>query len=256
MPVIITILFAATITACISGIFGMAGGMIFMAVITLYLSVAEAMIVHGAVQSISNISRAYLLRPNIRWDVLKNHLIGALPVICLLSFISFVPDKRLLFIVLGLLPFLLWLPRGLFQGDAEKPWHARICGALVIALNILAGVAGPALDFFYVKTAMTRQEIVATKAVTMVFSHLVKIVYYTMTAFILASTPQAISLANIPPWWFFVAVIPCSFLGTLFGTRILHRIQDGNFKSYTKYLVTFIGIYYLCRAAGYFGGFA
>lgn len=256
MPVIFTMLFAATVTACISGIFGMAGGMVFMAVITLYLGVAEAMIVHGAVQSVSNISRAYLLRPHIRWDVFTNHFYGAVPVILLLSFLTFVPDKQLLFIVLGLLPFLLWLPRGLFQGDAEKPLHARICGALVIALNILAGVAGPALDFFYIKTAMTRQEIVATKAVTMVFSHLIKIAYYLVAVYTLLQTSAPISLANIPPWWFFVLAVPCAFLGTLFGTRILLHLKDVNFRSYTKYLVTLIGVYYLCRAAGYFGGIA
>jgi len=54
-----------------------------------------------------------------------------------------------LFLVLGLLPLLLWLPRGILAGDAEKPAHAILCGAMVMGLNLSAGVAGPALDFFY-----------------------------------------------------------------------------------------------------------
>lgn len=41
------LLLAALITACISGIFGMAGRMIMMGVIVTYLGVAEAMVVHG-----------------------------------------------------------------------------------------------------------------------------------------------------------------------------------------------------------------
>ncbi len=254
VPVILTFLLAAAITSCISGIFGMAGGMIFMAVVTLYLGVAESMIVHGAVQSVSNLSRAYFLRQDIRWDVLQNHLIGALPVILVFAFVSFIPNKRLLFIALGLLPFLLWLPRGWLTGDAEKPSHAVICGAVVIALNLLAGVAGPALDFFYVKTAMTRQQIVATKAITMFFSHIVKIVYYGMAVYYATDTMATTSLKNLPAWWFFVSVVPCVFVGTFVGTRILRHIPDINFKSYTKYLVTIIGIYYLLRAVGFFGG--
>ncbi len=226
----------------------MAGGMIFMAVITLYLGVAEAMVVHGAVQSVSNSYRSYLLKKDVRWDVLLNHLIGAFPVIVVLGFVSFIPDKRLLFIVLGLLPFLLWLPRDLFRGDAEKPLHAVLCGTMVMSLNILAGVAGPALDFFYVKTAMTRQEIVATKAITMFFSHLVKIIYFGIPLL------RASNLSGLPPAWFFAAAIPCVMLGTFLGTRVLLKLKDVNFRSYTKYLVTLVGIYYLCRAAGLFGG--
>lgn len=226
----------------------MAGGMIFMAVITLYLGVAEAMVVHGAVQSVSNSYRSYLLRKDIRWDVLRNHLIGALPVIIILAFVSYIPDKQFLFIILGLLPFLLWIPKENFRGDAEVPAHAILCGTVVMGLNIAAGVAGPALDFFYVKTAMTRQQIVATKAVTMFFSHIVKIVYFGVPLILAAN------LDGLPPWWFFVAALPCIFVGTFIGIQVLKTMEDVNFKSYTRYLVTFIGIYYLLRAAGFFGG--
>ena len=44
MKIALLILVAATITACISGIFGMAGGMIFMGVIATIMGVAEAMV--------------------------------------------------------------------------------------------------------------------------------------------------------------------------------------------------------------------
>jgi len=100
------------------------------------------------VQSVSNSSRAYLLKDDIRWDILGFKLIGALPVAVLLAMVAFIPDKAILFIVLGLLPFLLWLPKTIFQGDAAKPVHAMFCGAVVMGLNLNAGVAGPALDFF------------------------------------------------------------------------------------------------------------
>ena len=62
-PAIIgTILVAALVTATISGVFGMAGGLILMGVLTTYLPVASAMVLHGFIQIISNASRAFLLR--------------------------------------------------------------------------------------------------------------------------------------------------------------------------------------------------
>ena len=239
MKIALLILVAATITACISGIFGMAGGMIFMGVIATIMGVAEAMVVHGAVQSVSNSSRAWLLRPDIRWDILGYTLIGALPAIAVLAMVSFIPNKATLFIVLGLLPFILWLPKGVFQGDAAKPSNAILCGIMVMGLNLSAGVAGPALDFFYVNTKLNRKEIVATKAVTMFASHLVKIVYFGLPLI------AAQGLTTLPPLWVFVAAVPCIILGTYIGTRVLHRLSDIHFKGYTKYLVTVVGIIYL-----------
>ncbi len=241
MKIALLILAAATLTACISGIFGMAGGMIFMGIIASVMGVSEAMVVHGIVQSISNSSRAWILRPDIRWDILGYKLIGAIPAIAALFMVAYIPNKATLFIVLGLLPFILWLPKGVFQGDASKPSNAILCGIMVMGLNLSAGVAGPALDFFYVKTSLNRKEIVATKAVTMFVSHLIKIVYFGLP--LIATT----GLATLPPIWVFIAAVPCIILGTYIGTRILHRLSDIHFKSYTKYLVTIVGIIYLWR---------
>lgn len=247
MKIALLILIAATITACISGIFGMAGGMIFMGVIATIMGVAEAMVVHGAVQSVSNSSRAYFLKSDIRWDILGYTFLGALPAIAALAMLSFIPSKPVLFIVLGLLPFILWLPKGVFKGDAAKPLHAVLCGAMVMGLNLSAGVAGPALDFFYVKTELSRKEIVATKAVTMFASHIVKIFYFGIPLI------AAVGLTTLPPFWVFIAAIPCIIGGTFIGTRILNRLSDVGFKNYTKYLVTLIGIVYLWRGMNLVG---
>ena len=128
--IISLILLPVFITACISGIFGMAGGLIMMGVLASFLGVSEAMIVHGAVQSVSNSSRAYLLRQHVRWDIFAKIAIGSMPAIAILAFISFLPSKGLLFIVLGALPILLWLPKHIIHLDAARPLHAVFCGVL------------------------------------------------------------------------------------------------------------------------------
>ncbi len=222
----------------------MAGGLIFMGVIASMMGVAQAMVVHGAVQSVSNGSRALMLRGHIRWDILRHMLIGALPAIALLSLIAFVPSKSALFITLGLLPILLWLPRRLLAFDAERRRDAVLCGALVMGLNLSAGVAGPALDMFFIKTSLRREQIVATKAVAMFGSHMVKIVYFG------AALIKASELAGLPPLWVFAVAAPCVIAGTFIGTRILKRLSDVGFRQYTKWLVTVIGAVYVVRGLG------
>ena len=219
----------------------MAGGLIFMGIILTFLSVEAAMVVHGTVQGMSNSYRSWLLKENIRWDILSFELIGSAPAIAVLALAAFVPEKGVLFLVLGLIPLLLWLPKGWLQGDARKPKHAMFCGFLVMSLNLVAGVAGPALDFFYVRTALTRQEIVATKAVTMFASHIVKIGFFGIPLLLTSG------LSTMPPLWVLASAAPCVMIGTFTGTRIMHRMSDVNFRAYTKYLVTFIGAIYLYR---------
>jgi len=66
----VLIIISAGLCAVISGLFGMAGGMVFMGIILSLMSVSAAMVVHGVVQSISNGSRAFILKSHIRWDIL------------------------------------------------------------------------------------------------------------------------------------------------------------------------------------------
>ena len=237
----------ALFTAFISGVFGMAGGMIFMGIIAVYLGVAEAMVVHGVIQSVSNLSRSAFLRAHIRWDILLYIGLGALPAIVLMFSIKFIPSKALMYLMLGLLPFLLWLPKDKLAFDAARPLHAAACGVLVMALNLTAGVAGPALDFFFIKTSLTRNEIVATKAVTMFGSHMVKIVYFGIPLL------REHGTESLPPWWMFALAVPLTLLGTYLGTRVLQRLSDVGFRSYTKYIVTAVGVVYLWRAASLYG---
>jgi len=235
------IIFAAGVCAMISGLFGMAGGLVFMGIIASLMSVSAAMVVHGIVQSVSNGSRSAILREHIRWDILGWQLLGALPAIGLMLWVAFTPNKAQLFLALGLLPLLLWLPKNILAGDAQKPAHAMLCGAMVMGLNLSAGVAGPALDFFYVRTTLTRKAIVATKAVTMFSSHLVKIGYFGIPLL------RSQGLSDLPPIWVLVFAVPAVILGTKIGTSLLERFSDVGFRKYTRILVTVVGAVYVLR---------
>ena len=56
------------------------------------------------------------------------------------------------------------------------------------------------------------------------------------------------SASGLPPWWLFTLAIPASMLGTVAGGRLLDRMTDTNFKRWTAWIVTAIGLIYLVRA--------
>ena len=166
------------ITAVLTGIFGLAGGLVLMGALALILPVSAAFVTHGLVQIIANGSRAILHRRHVRWPIVGFYAAASLVAGLIVATIAYAPSKPLLFLLLGLTPILVWLPTRILKLDAAKPMQALICGFSVTGLNLLAGVAGPLLDIFFVRTDLSRHQIVATKAATQVFSHLAKVIVY------------------------------------------------------------------------------
>ena len=160
------LLAAVFLSATLSGVFGMAGGLLLMGALALLLPVAAAFVVHGLVQIVSNGWRAVLHRRHISWPIVARYAGGSAAAAALVAALSFVPSRPLLYLFLGLVPALVWLPGEALRLDARRPGHALLSGFLVTGTNLLAGVAGPLLDVFFVRTAMPRHAIVATKAAT------------------------------------------------------------------------------------------
>ena len=235
------LILTAFLTALLSGIFGMAGGLVLMGALALVLPVSAAFVTHGLLQLVANGWRAVLHRRHIAWPVLWNYALASAVAAAIVAAIGFVPSKPVLFLLLGLVPMLVWVPKSWLQLDASRTPHALVSGFLVTGLNLSAGVAGPLLDIFFVRTSLNRHQIVATKAATQIFSHLAKIVVY-------GAPLLAIGGGAMPPWWVFALAIPASMLGTTAGGWVLDRLSDANFKRWTAWIVTAIGLFYLWKA--------
>jgi uncharacterized membrane protein YfcA len=241
----ILLLIVVLVTATVSGVFGMAGGLMLMGALTLAMPVSAAMVSHGAVQFVSNGWRAVLHRKHINWRIIVMYGLGSAIAAGALALIVYEPTKAWVYLMLGLVPGLAWLPKGAFNLDAAKPTHAVACGLSVTGLNVLAGVSGPLLDVFFVRTALTRHQIVATKAATQAFSHTVKMVFYGVPLIGAATT-------GLPPLWFFIAAAPLAMIGAWLGGMVLDRMSDVNFLKWTRWIVTGLGVIYLIQAAQLF----
>ncbi|HEX5379608.1 MAG TPA: sulfite exporter TauE/SafE family protein [Phenylobacterium sp.] len=236
------IVILAFVTATLSGVFGMAGGLVLMGGLALALPVSAAFVTHGLLQLVANGWRAILHRRHVDWRIVGIYAVGSVIAGGVVSLIALAPSKAALYLFMGLLPGLLWLPQSWIRLDAARPGQALLSGLMVTGVNLTAGVAGPLLDIFFVRTALTRHVIVATKAATQVFAHLAKIVVY-------GAPLIAVHGKGLPPWWLFALAVPLSMAGTAVGGVILERLSDLNFKKWTRLIVSAVGITYLAQAA-------
>ena len=236
-----SIALVAFITSAISGVFGMSGGMILMGYLAFVLPVSAAMIMHGATQAVANGYRAYLNGSDIDWKIFGRYLIGSTIALALLSAIAFVPSKVTMYLLLGIVPFLAAALPQKWALDVSKRGAAEICGFFVTLLNLTAGVAGALLDVFFVRTTLTRHQVVATKAVTQTLSHILKLVYFGVIVGVVTGDKSAHYDPAVLPWWIFAVVIPLSMVGTTVGKKVLDRMTDTNFRKWSQRLTLAIG---------------
>lgn len=226
----------------LSGIFGMAGGLVLMAILVWLLPASAALALHGVIQLFSNGWRVLLHRRYVQWAILLWFAMGALAALGLFSLVLFTPSKLVILIVLGLLPGLVWLPERWLPLDASKPSQAVAAGFIGNALSLVSGVSGPVTDLFFVNTALSRHQIVATKAMMQVTSHASKVFVYGAA---LLSPPIR---ATLPPWLIVVALL-ASMAGTMAGGHLLDRLTDARFRTMRRWLLTAIGLTFLAQAA-------
>src|ERR1700694_1439742 len=170
----------------------MAGGMILMGILLAMMPLPAAMMLHGVTQLASNAWRALLWRDEVVWRIFRGYAYGALAALAFFAAVQLVGSKPVSLIVMGLTPFVtLALPEKLHL-NVERRGHPFSCGLICSALNLTAGVSGPILDIFFVRSKMGRHAVVATKALTQSLSHILKIFYF--------GSVMALEGSQVEPW--------------------------------------------------------
>lgn len=234
------IIIATLATAFLSSIFGMLGGLILMGVLASIMPVASAMVLHGLIQLTSNGYRAWLNRRDVDWRIVSSLLTGNMMALAGLAFIAFAPDRVMVLLALGVLPYIAWaLPKNLALDVTKRP-VGIFAGLVVVATNLLAGVGGPLLDVFFQRVELTRHQVVATKAVAQALGHISKIIFYGG----LAATASA---QDWPALWLLALAMTASVTGTRLGKRVLDRMADATFFSWTQRIMLAVGAVLLAR---------
>jgi uncharacterized membrane protein YfcA len=231
---------AAIVTSFISGIFGMAGGMVLIGFLLVFLPVPVAMVFHGVIQIAANGWRSWLWRSHIRWSVVFQFGLGACFSLAAFSFVSFVPPKPMVLLAVGIMPFIALAVPQRFAPNIERTGQAFAAGAIGGAIQLVAGVTGPLLDLFYVRTGMPRQVNVATKAAAQVLGHLTKVTYFGL----MVAHPAG---RDLEQWLVMGFAAACAVLGTTLSRRLLDKMSDKQFYWWTRRVILAIGAVYIVQ---------
>lgn len=236
---------AVLVTSFISGILGMAGGMILMGVLLALLPLPATMMLHGITQLTSNGWRAWLWRSHVDWRVFRGYALGAFMALGAFFVVQFVVSKPAAYILLGLTPFVsVVLPKRLSL-NVDDRGQPLMCGAVCTGLQLLAGVSGPLLDVFFVRSALDRRGVVATKAMSQTLGHVIKIFYFGGISIFIANGGMRNSVVAELSLPLIVACVALAFTGTTLSRRVLDKMSDANFRLWTQWTIMTLGVIYL-----------
>ena len=244
MSVLTLALIGATIvvSSFLSGVFGMAGGMVLLGVLLVFLDVAAAMILFSIIQFFANGWRALQWWSFVRWRIFWLYCLGGALAFAAMRLVEFIPGKALVYLLLGLIPFLVELIPARAQPSIESRGVPFITGVFTTIVQFLAGVGGLFLDIFFQKSALDRKTTLATKAVTQTASHVLRASYFVS----FGSIGDEIGL------WPLLVAIALAIGGTALAPYVIERMSDHGFRKWTKVIIFAVSGVYLLRAVWLF----
>lgn len=230
---VVVLVVACFVTATISGILGMAGGVTLLGVMTALLPAPVVVPLHGIVQLASNWTRTWAFRRYVRWSIFVAFMVPAVAGVAVAANIW--SDLKLTWfrawIGAFILLFLVWRR---YKPKLRNPptWSYAVLGFAAGLLAIFVGATGPFLAPFFLRGDFDNEEVIATKAVCQTWLHLLKIPAFLALSF--NYTPYTPVLVGLV-----VAVIG----GTYLGKYLLSRISKERFAFWFQLVLGILAVY-------------
>jgi uncharacterized membrane protein YfcA len=224
------------LSSFISGVFGMAGGMVLLGVLLIYFDVATGMVLFSIIQLATNGWRALHWRHFVLWPIFYGYVGGALIAFAVMRYLAYVPDKAVVYILLGLMPFSVDLLPQSMRPNIEWRGIPFLTGIFTTVLQFMAGVGGLFLDIFFNRSKLDRKTTNATKAVTQTFSHVLRAAYFGSLA--------GIGDLKVEHWGPGIAL---ALLGAVLAPYVLERMTDHGFRQWTRVIIYTLSVVYLVR---------
>ena len=214
---------AAFAGAYLSAALGVGGGTFFIVLLYLMLPPSVAIPLHGAVQVINNGARFLAFRHACQWQVAKPFLIPVLPAIGLGWLLLGLLNASALKALLGLFVVVsVARPPGALMQLARRGWFGL--GFVASMSSMLIGAADPVIAPFFLSDRFTRQQVIATKALCQLATHIPKVALFAL----LGNDALAFSYSDwlTPLAWMTAAVLIAVYLGknTKLSETVFRRI--------------------------------
>lgn len=225
-------------TSVISAIAGMGGGVLLLSAMTLILPFHLIIPIHGVAQLVSNFTRSWYLRSNIRTDFLVPFIFGV-PFGLFISFhlLKSITKPSYLYLVLALfILYVVFKPKKLPEIRLKKiGWFILGIGSGI--QGSLLGATGPLIAPFYSRSDLRKEEIVSTKAAQQIVTHFSKIPLFLSLDFdYISQFPLILSL------------VIAAVIGTSVGVGFLKSIPESTFKNIFKFILLIAAIRLIYKA--------
>ena len=238
---LVVLCIGAFIGSTISGLIGMAGGSILLAVMLLAgLDPLTVVPIHAAVQLVSNSTRVYAFRQHFKvscWAVLAlAALPGPIVGLWCLQQLDAVTVKALMGVAIICAA---WAPKKGLNRLSDRTAFG-IAGALAGTLGVIVGAVGPLLAPFFLRGGFKKESIIGTKAGCQATIHIIKIAAFSgLYPMLLVGEHRDFDfLAQLP------MIVPMALttkVGTYTGKSMLRWVSEKRFILIYKVVLTVLG---------------
>lgn len=226
----------ALATSVLSAIVGMAGGIVLLGVMLLFLEPLVVIPLHGAVQLVSNGSRTWLQRAHVDWGIVARYALLLLPGgIAGFALLRALPPDAARATIGVFVLIATWAPGALLLGMHPERVAAGprfvVLGGVAGLLNTSFGAIGPLIAPFFLNLGLDRRQVIGTKAACQTLGHTMKLVIFGFAgfAFLDFAGPLALLCAAV-------------VVGTWLGTKILGRVSEQAFVRLYKVVLSAVAL--------------
>jgi uncharacterized membrane protein YfcA len=218
--------------SAVSGMTGLAGGTFILAVVASVVPTQYIIPLHAAVAFMSNGVRITVFYRHVKWKVVVFFILGMLPGAVAGIHVFSMLNEQVIKLAMGIfILVVVFLP---MKGKGKIGGYRTFIpvGFFAGLLGIFFGAIGPLIARFFLRSDITKEELVGTKAACQAAGHLVKIPLFGMVI-----GANVLKYGQVLAWLSIMVV-----LGVLFGKMMLRRISERVFRIIYRTLLTIIAL--------------
>jgi uncharacterized membrane protein YfcA len=196
------------------------------------------MVMFSILQFSANVSRVVVWRKFILWPIFWQFALGGVVAFAIMRLIPFIPDKAVVYLMLGAMPFCVEATPRAWRPNIEWRFVPYVSGFLTTIVMLISGSGGLFLDVFFQKSQLDRKTTVATKAACHTFGHVFRIGYFAPLG----------AHTDVLPLWAIAGAVVLAVGGTMLAPLVLNRMTDHGFRQWTRAIILGVSATYLLRA--------